>query len=901
MRMLKVRVLPLEPFFFQKLSRRLLIYFSKIKPPQTPSNRRPKTRFFVNVKTILPHLLLALCLVAAIAHAQSGDKPGEKQESRVPKEKIPANPPLAPADALKTFKLPPGFRIETVASEPLIETPIAMQWDADGRIWIVEMPTYMPNPAATGEMEPTNRISILEDTDGDGKMDKKTVFLDGLVMPRALCLAYGGVLVCEPPALWWYPIEAGFKPGKRVLVDKNFAPAGLKNPEHTGNSPTWFLNNWIISANHTYRYQRVDGEWKRQPTTFRGQWGMTMDDWGRPFYNSNSDQLRTDLVPSEYYFRNPFFRSTAGLNQQPLKDQTVWPGRVNPGVNRGYQSGTLKPDGTLNKYTATCGPAIYRGDKFPAEFRGNAFIPEPSANMVRRMVLTEKSGEISGVNPYKEAEFLTSTDELFRPINAYTGPDGCLYLVDMYHGILQHRVFLTSYLRKQAEDRGLDKVTRRGRIYRIVHQSAAPGAKPQFASAAPADLVNILAHPNGWWRDTAQRLLVEKSAPSAIAPLKTMSLQHANPIARLHALSTLDGMNQLDAGTLAQALEKETDTKIHATVIRLSETAFKTDKEKLLPKLTALATSKDVSIQSQLAFTLGEAKDPAAESAMITLARNAGSNILVRDALISGLALREADILDRVFVDPSWKEKFVGGDAFIGALGKSIFQQAKATNVNRLLEKITTKTTPQWQTLAVLASLNVSNTPASKGQPAPRIKLVKLPAAPPALAALEKSTDKTIQAAAKKLDQLLVWPGKPGVVFPVIRPLTDAEQKLFATGKAGYEATCAACHQLHGYGQDGMAPPLNDSEWVAGSTEKLARILLHGVGGPITVQGRKWDMDMPGHGTFDDETIAGVLTYIRREWEHPYDPVTPDFVKKIRAATAGRESAWTNEELSKLK
>ena len=901
MRMLKVRVLPLEPFFFQKLSRRLLIYFSKIKSPQTPSNRRPKTRFFVNVKTILPHLLLALCLVASIAHAQSGDKPGEKQESRVPKEKIPANPPLAPADALKTFKLPPGFRIETVASEPLIETPIAMQWDADGRIWIVEMPTYMPNPAATGEMEPTNRISILEDTDGDGKMDKKTVFLDGLVMPRALCLAYGGVLVCEPPALWWYPIEAGFKPGKRVLVDKNFAPAGLKNPEHTGNSPTWFLNNWIISANHTYRYQRVDGEWKRQPTTFRGQWGMTMDDWGRPFYNSNSDQLRTDLVPSEYYFRNPFFRSTAGLNQQPLKDQTVWPGRVNPGVNRGYQSGTLKPDGTLNKYTATCGPAIYRGDKFPAEFRGNAFIPEPSANMVRRMVLTEKSGEISGVNPYKEAEFLTSTDELFRPINAYTGPDGCLYLVDMYHGILQHRVFLTSYLRKQAEDRGLDKVTRRGRIYRIVHQSAAPGAKPQFASAAPADLVNILAHPNGWWRDTAQRLLVEKSAPSAIAPLKTMSLQHANPIARLHALSTLDGMNQLDAGTLAQALEKETDTKIHATIIRLSETAFKTDKEKLLPKLTALATSKDVSIQSQLAFTLGEAKDPAAESAMITLARNAGSNILVRDALISGLALREADILDRVFVDPSWKEKFVGGDAFIGALGKSIFQQAKATNVNRLLEKITTKTTPQWQTLAVLASLNVSNTPASKGQPAPRIKLVKLPAAPPALAALEKSTDKTIQAAAKKLDQLLVWPGKPGVVFPVIRPLTDAEQKLFATGKAGYEATCAACHQLHGYGQDGMAPPLNDSEWVAGSTEKLARILLHGVGGPITVQGRKWDMDMPGHGTFDDETIAGVLTYIRREWEHPYDPVTPDFVKKIRAATAGRESAWTNEELSKLK
>ncbi len=856
---------------------------------------------FLNVKTILPRLLVALCLTASLAHAQSGDKAGEKQESRVPKEKIPANPPLAPADALKTFKLPPGFRIEVVAADPLIETPVAMQWDADGRIWIAEMPSYMATPDAAGETDPINRISVLEDTDGDGKMDKKTVFLDKLVLPRALCLAYGGLLVCEATTLWWFPIEPGLKPGKRVLVDKNYAPAAIKNPEHTGNSPTWLMNNWIISANHTFRYRRVDEEWKRLPTTFRGQWGMTMDDWGRPFYNSNSDQLRTDYVPSEYYFRNPLFRSTAGLNQQPMKDQTVWPGRVNPGVNRGYQPVTLKPDGTLNKYTATCGPVIYRGDNFPAEFYGNAFIPEPAGNMVRRMVLTEKSGEISGTNPYKEAEFLTSTDELFRPMNAYTGPDGCLYLVDMYHGVVQHRVFLTSYLRKQAEDRGLDKVIRRGRIYRIVHTGKPPGPKPQLANAAPADLVNTLAHSNGWWRDTAQRLLVEKSPASVIAPLKTLALQHANPLTRLHALWTLEGIGQLDAATLANVIEKDTDTKIRAAAIRLSEPSLKTDKEKLLPKLTALAMSKDLNIQVQLAFTLGEINDPSAEVAMMTLLKNAGTNGLIRDALISGLSLREANILDRVFENQAWKQKFAGGDAFIGALGKSIFQQAKSANVNRLLEKIADNSTPQWQTLAVLASLNVPGAVVPKGQPAPRVKLVKLPAAPPALTALEKSTDKAIQTAAKKLDQLLIWPGKPGVVFPVVRPLTDGEQKLFVTGKAAYEATCAACHQLHGYGQDGMAPPLNDSEWVGGSTEKLARILLHGIGGPITVQGRKWDMDMPGHGTFDDETLAAVLTYIRREWEHPYDPVTPDFVKKVRTATAGRESAWTNEELSKLK
>ncbi|MFM8470965.1 MAG: c-type cytochrome, partial [Limisphaerales bacterium] len=627
-------------------------------------------------------------------------------------------------------------------------------------------------------------------------------------------------------------------------------------------------------------------------------------DWGRPYYNSNSDQLRTDYVPSEYYFRNPLFRTTAGLMQQPMKDQTVYPGRVNPGVNRGYQEKTLKPDGRLDKYTATCGPGIYRGDNFPAEFSGNAFIPEPSANMVRRMVLTEKNGELTGTNPYKEAEFLTSTDELFRPVNAYTGPDGCLYLVDMYHGILQHKVFLTSYLRKQSEDRGLDKVIKHGRIYRIVHDGKKPGPRPQLASAAPTDLVKALTHPNGWWRDTAQRLLVEKQPAAALAPLKQLALGAADPRARLHALWTLDGMGQLDTDTVLAALAKEKHPKVRAAAARVAEPLLKTsDQAKVLPALTALASTQDTEVQVQLAFTLGEAKSPAAEAAMATLARNAGANPLLRDALISGLAVREVELLERVAADKSWadKGKVSGGEGFIGTLARNLFQQARGDRVNRLLELVTRKDTPQWQSLAVLASLNVNPPAAKKGEPPPRVKYVKLAAEPPALAALAQSSDKAVQAAVKKLNQVVVWPGKPGVTLPVIKPLTTAEQARFDTGKTLFEATCAACHQPHGYGQDGLAPPLVDSEWVAGSPERLARIILHGVGGPLTVLGKKWDMDMPGHGTFDDETIAAVMTYIRRSWDHDFDPVAPDFVKKVRAATAGRESAWTDAELKKLK
>ena len=202
-------------------------------------------RKFISIRIAALAALFLVAQSTATVLAQNGDKGGEKQTPRVPKEKIPPAPVLPPEQALKSFKLPPGFRIEIVASEPMVETPIAMQWDGDGRLWVVEMRGYMPNPEARGELDPVGRISVLEDTDGDGRMDKKTIFLDNLVMPRALCLAYGGVLVCAPTELAFYPIEPGLKPGARVVVGKDYARTG--NPEHTANSPTWMLDNWITA------------------------------------------------------------------------------------------------------------------------------------------------------------------------------------------------------------------------------------------------------------------------------------------------------------------------------------------------------------------------------------------------------------------------------------------------------------------------------------------------------------------------------------------------------------------------------------------------------------------------------------------------------------------------------
>ena len=205
-------------------------------------------------------------------------------------------------------------------------------------------------------------------------------------------------------------------------------------------------------------------------------------------------------------------------------DQTVWPGRVNPGVNRGYQKGQLRENGTLRTFTCACGPVIYRGDQFPDEFYGNAFLCEPTGNLVRRNVLTETGNIIAATNAYDKSEFMTSSDERFRPVNLSNGPDGALYVVDIHRGIIQHRIYLTSYLRGQAADRGLEAPVDRGRIYRVVAQgSPRSGNQPSLSTATSTELVDRLAHPNGWWRDTAQRLLVERGDRSSVAPLARLA------------------------------------------------------------------------------------------------------------------------------------------------------------------------------------------------------------------------------------------------------------------------------------------------------------------------------------------------------------------------------------------
>jgi len=399
--------------------------------------------------------------------AQRGDNPGETQTPPPIAKAVPPAPPLKVDEALKSFRLQPGFRIEAVASDPMIESPVEIEFDGNGRMYVLEMRGFMPNIDGKGEDQPVGRVSLLEDQDGDGRMDKSTVFVEGLLMPRAIAVVRGGLLVAEPPHLWFFHDTNGDgKSDEKEEVASNYG--NQSNPEHNANGLLWGRDNWIYSANHTMRYRNLEGDWQKDITVPRGQWGISQDDYGRLFFNSNSDPFRGDLVPSQYLMRNPNFKSPAGNNVALEKSRAVFPSRMNPGVNRGYQKGQLRADGTLATFTGACGPSIYRGDLFPKKYYGSGFLCEPTGNLVRCELLEEKDGFITATNAFGETEFLSSSDERFRPVNTCNGPDGALYVVDIYRGVLQHRMYVTSYLRNQALSRGLDSPVNLGRIYRIL-------------------------------------------------------------------------------------------------------------------------------------------------------------------------------------------------------------------------------------------------------------------------------------------------------------------------------------------------------------------------------------------------------------------------------------------------
>jgi mono/diheme cytochrome c family protein/glucose/arabinose dehydrogenase len=809
-----------------------------------------------------------------VTGTSAGDTPGEEQPppSGYP---IPPAPPLSPDEALKTFRLPPGYRLEIVAAEPLVSTPVAIDFDPDGRIWVVEMRGYQNDPEGSNRLEPLGRIVVLEDLNADGRMDRSTVYMDGLVLPRAVRVLSDGVLVAEPPYVWHTrDTDGDLRMDEKSVVADDYG-VRESNPGHAPNGLLLGMDNWLHNSTYSARFRRIDGVWKREPVPVLGHWGMGMDDFGRVFMNTNGAPLRANFLSASYRLRNPDFEGSDGIFE-PITasaEGEVFPIRPNPGVNRGYIPKTLRADGRLLKYTAGCGQTVFRGDRLPPEVRGNHFFCEPAGNLIRRTLLTEhEDGTLSGVNAHPKSEFLASTDERFRPVNTATAPDGTLYVVDMYRGVLETHPFVTSYLKRQIYERGLNGPLDRGRIYRVVHESITPGPAPRLSKAGSADLVETLKHPNGWWRDTAQRLLVERADRAAIPALRQLAQADGSEIPRLHALWTLEGLAALTSADLAKAL-RDPASHIRAAAVRLAEPWLRSGDDEALTTLVVRAADDPAAVvRLQTAASLGEMKTHSSTAGLATLLTRHASQPFILGAVMSGLHQRELAMLRHLGEVPEWQREKPEFRRVISTVAATVFHKGKPAEIEALLTWTAAPDRSPWQQLAVLRSMDKPFMVASH---------ITIPSS------LMESPENPVRTAAAALNKLLQIDNGSGS-----RPLTDAEKSLVERGSKTYAVYCAQCHQADGRGLPGFAQPLANSKWVLGSPAMLANIVLHG----------KQDNGLlmpPWGNVLNDDHIASVLSYIRRSWGNRAAPIHPELVRKARAESVSVHTLWTEESLLK--
>ncbi len=875
-------------------------------------------RSFVITYMLICYLLIWAGFAAVSTNAAAQSIPAERQmlyreqaldvydpftaEEMWKRIKIPPSPALSPAQALRSFQVSPGFRIETVAAEPLIEDPVMFEFDPDGRIWAVEMRGYMQDIDGSTEGDPIGQIVVLEDTDGDTFMDKSTVFLGSLVMARTVSFVHGGVLIQEPPNVWFCEDTDGdLKCDRRRLVGQLGVPS---DPQHIDNGLFHAMDNWMYNASSRVRHKFIDGTLIEEDTIFRGQWGMSQDDYGRLWYCYEARPIHVDLVASELMYRNRNFqhrlgggRNSYGLNVSfGEAAREVYPTRVTPGITLGGRE--LRDDGTLRTFTMAAGISIYRGDQFPPEYDGCAVIPEAAGNLVRLAKLTSDDGvQLNCSNYFFQREWVASTDERFRPVYSRTGPDGSVYICDMYKGIMEHTVGLMAYLRRYIEKQGLEQPVGLGRIYRIRYEGKPLGKVPKLSTASSPQLVEHLSHANGWWRDTSQRLLVERKAVDQTRALGKLVTGGQQPLGRLHALWTLEGIGQLD-WTIIRAALADRNAMVRATAVRLAARfAESDDGPEVLKKLLGMSADDRPMVRLQLLFSLGAFRDAKAERVMADIVSQHPGDIF-HAAAVSGLEGRELEFVERLLNQPQWQQESDDKRGLLAMLAMTVFNEHDAKRVSRLLALISAQHDERaWRRDELLTGVLSSHFSRAKW-PEP----LALPQRPELLEKLRSAKDDALDEITDRLARIVTWPGDTTVrpQKPNPRPLTDAEQKQFALGQAIFAVTCHACHHHNGQGQAGKAPPLVESDWVNGPPERLVRIALQGVAGPIKVGGQDWNLAMPGLGqssVFSDQRMAAVLTYVRRAWGNWGDPIQPDFVAEVRQRTAGRTQMWTAAEL----
>jgi putative membrane-bound dehydrogenase-like protein len=600
--------------------------------------------------------------------------------------------PVAPA--LAGFQVEKGFRLEVVAAEPLVTAPVAMAFDEEGRLFVAEMPGAegsSPQPQA-------GRIRMLQDTNDDGVFETSTVYEENLPQPSALACYHGGVFVGTAPDLIYLKksgtaeeralIASGFDwnsggPESARLSNLNW---GLDNrihgvtgialgdpfAPHTASGPSGTsVGSQIILEPRTRTVSPAPG-----PACS----GLCFDNWGCEFVTAPSRPLLTSIYKPRYAARNPYFAAPP-----QMLDVASPATRIFGPAGANARALVLQASGTLPStwLTSACGTVIYRGNAFPTGYQGNVFVADPQVHIIHRMVLREDALEPIAGRPAEErgSEFLASRGASFRPIQIINGPDGALYVADQQDG------------------------GGRGRIYRIVPLGFKRTKLPPLGKASSYDLVAMLSHPNGWQRDTAARLLYERQDPAVALSLVRLLGAGASPLARLHALHTLEGLGGLDQQSLIQAL-RDRDGRVREQAVQLSERRMRggTTSDPIWNQLLTMTTDPLLRVRYQLALSLGEARRPEKTQALVTLLLSDPDNRWIQAAVLSSVAQGTGDFFVALASNAQFRN-VPTSQSFLRSVAYMIGLEGRQQDLSRVMAFIDRISPDQPQAIALLSSL----------------------------------------------------------------------------------------------------------------------------------------------------------------------------------------------------
>ena len=648
--------------------------------------------------------VLLACVTCGSSAVRGDDNPAADSGGNpqaTPRDPQSLRGPLSPADALAAFQVHPLVKVELAAAEPEVIDPVAIRFDEHGRMWVAEMRDY-PNGPAAGE-QPTSQVRVLEDRDGDGYYEMSRVFADHLLFLTGLQPWKGGAIVTLAGQVAWLADTDG--DGAADVRETWFTGFTEDNPQLRANHPTLGMDNHVYVANglrggkviaaksewaanaHPVSISGMDFRFDPRSGDYgavagNGQFGLTFDELGNRFVCSNRNPCMQVVLEDRYVRRNPYFAVDSVVQDVSAAGEQS---RVFP-LSRAWTTSNLH----AGQFTAACGVTIYNGDLLPAEFRGNSFTCEPTGNLVHRDVLSPTGATFTSHPDREGIEFLATRDEWFRPVNLSVGPDGALYVVDMYRAVIEHPAWMPTELRNRAD---LLDGNDRGRIYRLVPADAEPPAQrtrradPLPAERSGADLVRLLEHDNSWHRETAARLIFERADPETLQPLKDLVSSGKSPRGRIHALWALSGLGGLDAAVVAQALD-DPDPHVRGQAVRLAEPLLKNNSE-LCTRCVELIGEADPRLRFQLALSLGESPwNDALRDAFAQIARESADDPWLRKAIVGSAGNHALDLLQRLLNDAGDGAASDGMIEYVAKLATVVAARQDADEIAALLGKL---------------------------------------------------------------------------------------------------------------------------------------------------------------------------------------------------------------------